>query len=260
VVNFIWLNNYVNFIMIRLENLTKQYGNKTAVANLNLDIPAGRLFAFTGPNGAGKTTTVKMLVGLLKPTSGRVFIKEKNIHNPIDYLTAKKILSYIPDQPFTYDKLSGREFLRFISLIYAVDESTFKREFDKYVMLFEMGEYIDQLIETYSLGMKQRLIISASLLHQPEIIIVDEPLVGLDPASTRLVKELFRKEVRENGRTIFMSTHLLPIAEEIADQIGIINNGQLIAVGTMEELKRQAKREGRLEDIFMSLTQNGLKS
>lgn len=240
--------------MIKLEHLNKQYGTKIAVSDLNLEIPAGQLFAFTGPNGAGKTTTVKMAVGLLKPTSGKVSVGGKDIHNPKDYLLAKQILAYIPDQPFTYDKLSGREFLRFVAYIYKIEPATFKKGIDEYVTMFEMGDYIDQLIETYSLGMKQRLILSASFLHQPEVIIVDEPLVGLDPASTRLVKELFRKEVTKNKRTIFMSTHLLPIAEEIADRIGIINNGQLIAIGTMAELKQQAKKEGKLEDIFMALT------
>jgi ABC-2 type transport system ATP-binding protein len=240
--------------MIKLENLSKQYGTKTAVAGLSLEIPAGELFAFTGPNGAGKTTTVKMMVGLLKPTSGRVFINDKNIHDQKDYLEAKRMLAYIPDQPFTYDKLSGKEFLGFVGSIYKIEKKLFKDESDKYISMFRMSDYIDQLIETYSLGMKQRLIISASFLHQPEIIVVDEPLVGLDPVSTRIVKELFRSQVKEKGKTIFMSTHLLPIAEEIADKIGIIENGSLIAKGTMNELKKQAKKEGKLEDLFMNLT------
>jgi len=195
-----------------------------------------------------------MMVGLLKPTSGRVIINDKDIHAQKDYLEAKRMLAYIPDQPFTYDKLSGREFLGFVGSIYKIEQKLFKDESDKYISMFQMSEYIDQLVETYSLGMKQRLIISASFLHQPEIIVVDEPLVGLDPVSTRLVKELFRSQVKEKGKTIFMSTHLLPIAEEIADKIGIIENGSLIAKGTMAELKKQAKKEGKLEDLFMSLT------
>lgn len=242
--------------MIEIQHLTRKYGTKIVVDDLNLTIPAGTLFAFIGPNGAGKTTTVKMLVGLLKPTSGRILINGKEIHNPADYLIAKKMLAYIPDQPFTYDKLSGYEFLKFVALLYGIDSATFKQELDKYITLFQMGDYIYQLIETYSLGMKQRLIISASFLHQPKIIVVDEPLVGLDPASTRLVKELFRKEVKENGRTIFMSTHLLSVAEETADLMGVINNGHLVMLGTLAELKARVKQgEARLEDIFLQLTQ-----
>lgn len=240
--------------MIEIEHLTRKYGPKIAVDDLNLTIPDGTLFAFIGPNGAGKTTTVKMIVGLLKPTSGRIRINGKDVHHPADYLTAKKMLAYIPDQPFTYDKLSGYEFLKFVALLYGINSATFKQELDKYVTLFQMGDYIYHLIETYSLGMKQRLVISASLLHQPRIMVVDEPLVGLDPASTRLVKELFRKEVKENGRTIFMSTHLLSVAEETADLIGVINNGHLMMLGTLPELKSHVK-EGKLEDIFLQLTQ-----
>ncbi|MBI4833380.1 MAG: ABC transporter ATP-binding protein [Planctomycetes bacterium] len=259
--------------MIKLENLTKHYGDKIAVFNLNLEIPYGELFAFIGPNGAGKTTTVKMMVGLLKPTFGSVSIYGHNIHRQKEYLEAKKMLAYIPDQPFVYDKLSGREFLKFVGHVYKMEKDVFKQALDKYVAMFEMGEYIDQLTETYSLGMKQRLIISASFLHQPArggLIVVDEPLVGLDPASIKLVKDLFRKEVKENGRTIFMSTHLLSVAEETADRIGIINRGQLLTVGTLQELKARAKQEGLpteawaqagdLEDVFMALTQNCSKA
>lgn len=241
--------------MIKLENITKKYGNKTAVDGLCLEIPQGELFAFIGPNGAGKTTTVKMITGLLRPTSGKITVDNKNIHIQKEYIQAKKVISYIPDQPYTYDKLSGREFLRFMANIYEIKKRDFERDFDKYVEMFKMSGYIDELLETYSLGMKQRLIISASFIHQPKIIIVDEPLVGLDPASTKLVKDLFKKEVKENNLTIFMSTHLLSVAEETATKIGLINHGKLITLGTLEELKQRSKHEEHLEDIFMNLTQ-----
>ena len=224
-----------------------------ALDNLSLEIPAGELFAFIGPNGAGKTTTVKLLVGLLRPTGGRIFINGFSLQD--DYLTAKRYLAYIPDQPFIYEKLSGREFLQFINRMYQVNSDSFNKSLAKYVELFQMAGYLDQLIETYSLGMKQRLIIAGTLMRQPQIIVVDEPLVGLDPRSARLVKNLFREESKSNGTTIFMSTHLLTIAEEVADRIGVINNGQLIMTGTMAELKKQSRVNGNLEDIFLTITQ-----
>jgi ABC-2 type transport system ATP-binding protein len=239
--------------MITIDNVSKRYGEKTVVDRLSLEIPAGKLFAFIGPNGAGKTTTVKMLAGLIHLAAGKITIGGYDIQK--DAYAIKKMLSYIPDQPFLYDKLSGREFLRFIARMYKINPTEYKDGLDKYIGLFQMSEYIDQLIETYSLGMRQRLIISAALLRKPKVIIVDEPLVGLDPTSTRAVKELFRAEV-DNGGTIFMSTHLLPVAEEIADTIGLINEGKLIALGTFDELKAkyQFQQSCNLEDIFMKAT------
>lgn len=239
--------------MIHLENVTKKYGDKIAVDNLTLSIPQGELFAFIGPNGAGKTTTVKMLVGLLIPTSGKIIIDGKDINKAP--LEARRRLAYIPDQPFAYEKLSGREFLRFTGQMYGVDQHVFQREFDKYVSLFQMSDYIDHLIDTYSLGMKQRLIISAMLLHHPQVIVVDEPLVGLDPTSGRIAKDLFRETVKNNGTTVFMSTHILSVAEETADRIGLIHNGQLIALGTLQELKQQSQIHGKLEDVFLKLVE-----
>lgn len=236
--------------MIHIENLTKKYGAKIAVDDLNLKVSRGELFAFTGPNGAGKTTTVKLMVGLLQPNTGRVLINGMDVHQAD--LAAKRILGYIPDQPFTYDKLSGREFLNFIAQMYHLNKSDFSSAFNHYVDLFQMSPYIDELIESYSLGMKQRLIISATFLHEPRVIIVDEPLVGLDPASTRLVKEIFRDKVKE-GKTIFMSTHLLSTAEEVADRIGIIHKGQLITQGTLSELKAMSHTDGSLEEIFLRI-------
>ena len=238
--------------MIELKNVTKLYGNKKAVDCLNLNVPTGKLFAFIGPNGAGKTTTVKMMAGLLHPTSGEIFIDGKNISN--DSLDLKRIIAYIPDQPFLYEKLSGREFLNFIGQVYRMPKSELNAEIDRYLELFQMKEYIDQLIESYSLGMKQKIVITAGILHKPRLIVVDEPLVGLDPSNVKVVKELFRQLVR-NGATIFMSTHILSIAQEIADIIGVIYQGKLIAQGTFEELKYQGKNNPNvnLEDIFLTL-------
>jgi ABC-2 type transport system ATP-binding protein len=239
--------------MLELKEVTKYYGNKLAVERLTLHIPDGTLFAFIGPNGAGKTTTVKMLAGLLKPSSGEIIINGKNIIN--NSLEIKKIISYIPDQPFLYEKLSGKEFLNFIGQIYHLPEETLESQIARYVELFQMSEYIHQLIESYSLGMKQKLVIASSLLHHPRLLIVDEPLVGLDPANVRIVKQLFRQLVKE-GITIFMSTHILSIAEEIADMIGVIHQGRLIAQGSFSQLKSLKKTSpsgGNLEDVFLLL-------
>jgi len=243
--------------MILLKDLTKFYGNNKAVDNLTLEIPAGKLFAFIGPNGAGKTTTAKMITGLLKPTSGEIIIDGKDIKN--DLLAIKRITSYIPDQPFLYEKLSGREFLNFIAQIFQMSPEHAKAQVDYYLNLFQMEEYIDQLIESYSLGMKQKVVIAAGLIHNPRIVVVDEPLVGLDPANVKTVKQLFRQLV-QNGTTIFMSTHILSIAQEIADIIGVIYRGKLIAQGTFQELKSLGKYQSNdgvsLEDIFLLLTQD----
>ncbi|MFA5793851.1 MAG: ABC transporter ATP-binding protein [Candidatus Brocadiia bacterium] len=240
--------------MIKLEEVSKRYGEKTVVDRLSLDIPSGHLFAFIGPNGAGKTTTVKMMAGLLQLGGGRIMVDGHDIHK--EHYAVKQIVSYIPDQPFLYDKLSGREFLLFVARMYGVSRADYDESLDKYSGLFQMSEYVDQLIETYSLGMRQRLIISAALMRKPRVVIVDEPLVGLDPNSTRTVKELFRQQVKD-GVTIFMSTHLLSVAEEIADTIGLINEGKLVAQGTFAELKDkyQFQQSCRLEDIFMKATE-----
>ncbi|OHB74005.1 MAG: hypothetical protein A2W17_02585 [Planctomycetes bacterium RBG_16_41_13] len=236
--------------MISLKNVTKKFGNAAAVNSLSLEVKSGEIFAFLGPNGAGKTTTIKMIVGLLNPTEGEITVGGFNISN--HYLEAKRIMSYIPDEPFLYDKLSGMEFLHFIADMYNVD-GVAKNVIEKYIDIFSMKDYINELTESYSHGMKQRLVLSATLLRKPKILIVDEPLVGLDPQSTKLVRDLFREEANA-GTTIFMSTHLISIAEEISDRVGIINNGKLIALGTMDELKSIYKlQSNRLEDIFFTI-------
>jgi ABC-2 type transport system ATP-binding protein len=240
--------------MIELKEVTKYYGDKLAVDHLTLEVPNGKLFAFIGPNGAGKTTTVKMIAGLLNPTSGQIIIDGKNMRDAS--LDIKQIVSYIPDQPFLYEKLTGREFLNFIAQMYNIQPDDFSLQITYYFDIFQMGNYIDQLIEGYSLGMKQKLVIVAALIHNPRIIIVDEPLVGLDPANVKVVKDIFRQQVK-NGAIVFMSTHILSIAQEIADIIGVIYQGKLIAYGTFAELKCIGQinniSNNNLEDIFLSL-------
>ena len=240
--------------MIEIEGLTKRFGEKTAVDDLTLAIPRGRLFAFLGPNGAGKTTTIKMLCGLLRPDAGKVRVCGHDMSGSA--LEAKAKIAYIPDQPYLYDKLSGREFLTFVARMYALDEAAFEERLASLVESFDMADYLDDLCESYSHGMKQRLVISAALLHEPEVIIVDEPMVGLDPRSARLMKDILRRRARA-GATVFMSTHTLAIAEEVADDIGIIHHGRLIAQGSVAELHAMSESPGNLgnlEDVFLDLT------
>jgi ABC-2 type transport system ATP-binding protein len=238
--------------MIRLENLTKKFSSFTAVDALNLELQEGEIFGFLGPNGAGKTTTIKMMAGLLKPTDGDIYIENWNLRTHPEQ--AKQLCGFIPDRPFLYGKLTGREFLRFMACLYHVDALHIEMRTSQLFDLFEMTDYGDDLIESYSHGMKQRLVMAGSLIHKPSALIVDEPMVGLDPRGSRLVKQLFR-ELCSNGATVFMSTHTLEIAEEMCDRIGIIQDGQLIAVGTMKELREASGSQAdKLESIFFRLT------
>lgn len=242
--------------MISLQSVTKRFGGKVAVDDVTLDIKPGEFFAFLGPNGAGKTTTIKMVAGLLQPTSGRVLVGSYDVQK--DYLEAKRIMSYVPDQPYLYDKLSGLEFLHFVADMYGVNGEFRGRELDRWVDLFGMRAAINDLTETYSHGMKQRLVLAATLLHRPKVIVVDEPLVGLDPPMARLVKTIFREQIRE-GISIFMSTHIISIAEDCADRIGIILNGKVVALGSVEELRDHARIDGNLERVFFKIMEeNGV--
>ncbi len=238
--------------MIRLSNLTKRYGTFTAVNDLSLEIPAGTLFGFLGPNGAGKTTTLRMIAGILKPSSGRVEIAGEDITaNP---LAAKSRLGFIPDRPFVYDKLTGREFLRFTAALYGQEGDLVDQRIDELLELFELTPWRNELTESYSHGMRQKLIISSALVHRPEVIVVDEPMVGLDPKSGRLLKDLLRRFV-DRGGTVLMSTHTLEIAEGMCDRIAIIRSGQLVACGTMADLRDQtASGDASLEALFLKLT------
>jgi ABC-2 type transport system ATP-binding protein len=237
--------------VISIEHVTKRYGAKKAVDDLSLDVAPGEFFAVLGPNGAGKTTTIKMLAGLLRPTSGR--LKVGGFDVATDPIGAKRVCAYVPDQPYLYDKLSGLEFMHFIADLYGVDGER-GREIDRLVELFSMKDFVRELTEAYSHGMKQRLVLAATLLHQPKVILVDEPLVGLDPHTARLVKQVFKDQAK-NGTSIFMSTHVLSVAEDFADRIGIMLNGRIVALGRLEELRRQVQLEGRLEDVFFKVTE-----
>lgn len=238
--------------MIRLENLTKKYGEFTAVSNLSLVIPKGEIFGFIGPNGAGKTTTIKMMGGIMDPTSGSIDICGISMKDEPE--KAKKIIGFIPDRPYLYEKLTGKEFLRFIGNLYGVDNRSFTARAEEKLDMFSLLAWADELIESYSNGMKQRLIMAAALLHDPEVIIVDEPMVGLDPVAVRMVKDLF-KHLAGQGMTIFMSTHTLKVAEDVCDRIGIINRGILIESGTPLELRGKTDLlDADLEDVFIKLT------
>jgi ABC-2 type transport system ATP-binding protein len=238
--------------MIELRGVTKTFGTKVAVDGLDLRVRAGELFAFLGPNGAGKTTTIKMVCGLLAPTSGVVRIGGL----PATRQEARQLLAYVPDQPFLYEKLTGREFLRFVVEMYGLDRRLAERRIAELIETFEMADYVDELCENYSQGMKQRLVFASALVHDPRVLIVDEPLVGLDPRSARIVKDLFVAQARA-GVAVLMSTHLLSIAEELADTIGIIDHGRMLAQGTLAQLRERVKSHGPLEDLFLILTGGG---
>jgi len=239
--------------MITIEGLVKDYGKIRAVNNLNLTVGDGEFFGFLGPNGAGKTTTIKIMAGLLRATSGSVSINGFDISR--DTVDAKKVTAYIPDKPFLYDKLTGREFLRFVGELYNMERSKIDVKTDELKEIFSMSEWIDELIEGYSHGMKQKMVMSSALVHNPEVIIVDEPMVGLDPRSIKLVKEMYT-DLAGNGVTIFMSTHTLEHAQQMCQRIGIINRGELVAVGTIGELMKTAHtRHRELEEIFFTLTE-----
>jgi ABC-2 type transport system ATP-binding protein len=237
--------------MIDLRNVTRLYGKKVAVEGLDLYVPRGELFAFLGPNGAGKTTTIKMMVGLLRPTAGRVEIGGHDITTHTREVNL--CTGYVPDEPYLYDKLTGREFLRFVAELYGMSAKDWAERIERQIGTFELGGFLDQLTESYSHGMKQRLVFASALLHDPRLLIVDEPMVGLDPRSMRMVKDLLRERARA-GNTVFMSTHTLAMAEEIADRIGVIAGGKLRFLGTVDELRRQLARDDSLEQLFLALT------
>jgi ABC-2 type transport system ATP-binding protein len=237
--------------MIELREVTKAYGNKLAVRGISLDVYEGELFTFLGPNGAGKTTTIKMLCGLLHPTSGTLRVGGFDVQSEGNQ--ARQIISYVPDQPFLYEKLTGREFMEFIISMYGMDRAEGRRRMEELIQVFDLADFVDDLTESYSHGMRQRTVFASALLHRPRVLIVDEPMVGLDPKNQRLVKDLLRQQVREEV-TVFMSIHTLDIAQELATRIAIIDHGKLIGVGDLTTLRQQAGHEGPLEDVFLKLT------
>ncbi len=238
--------------MIELRNVTKKFGSFTAVEDLTLSVPAGEFFGFLGPNGAGKTTTIKMITGLFTPTSGEIRINGFNVvAHPIE---AKRDIAYVPDQPFLYDKLTGREFLYFVVGLFKMDKREAKKRIDYVIDHFEIGDWIDQRTEDYSQGMRQRISIAAAIVHDPKVMIIDEPMIGLDPRSSKIVRETLKQKSRE-GVVVFMSTHSLPVAEELCDRIGIINRGRLAFVGSQRELSVYKQRyDGKFESVFLELT------
>jgi ABC-2 type transport system ATP-binding protein len=238
--------------VITLSSLTKRYGAFTAVNDVDLTIRKGELFGFLGPNGAGKTTTFRMIAGIILPTSGRIEIGGIDLGR--QPLVAKRRLGYIPDRPFVYDKITGAEFLRFVAALYGAHDQSLERRIDELLDLFELAPWKNQLTESYSHGMRQKLIIASAFVHRPEVIVVDEPMVGLDPKGARLLKDLFRQYVHRGG-TILMSTHTLEVAEGMCDRIAIMQSGRILARGTMAELREQtASGDSSLEDLFLRLT------
>ena len=238
--------------MIEIEGLVKRFGSHTAVAGLDLRVEPGEIFGFLGPNGAGKTTTVKCVTGLLKPTAGRVRVAGFDLATQT--LEAKRALGLVPDEPFVYPKLTGVEYLRFVGELYGARLADMKSRIPDLLQMFELSPWGGELVESYSHGMRQKLVLAGILLHDPKVLILDEPMVGLDPKSGRLVKDIFLK-LAERGTTIFMCTHVLDIAEKLCDRVGIMIEGKMIACGTVAELEAQAKTKGSdLEGIFLSLT------
>ena len=238
--------------MIRVEKLTKVYDQFTAVNGIDLEVKEGEIYGFLGPNGAGKTTTIRMMIGLLRPTSGRVLLGGKDLEK--DPIAAKQVVGFVPDRPYIYEKLTAREFLEFMGGVYSVAPEVVAKRGAELLEFFDLTNWTDELIESYSHGMKQRLTMASAFLHSPKIFIVDEPMVGLDPKGARLFKDALR-EMSARGTTIFMSSHSLAVVEELCTRISIIQGGNIIATGTIDELReRAADPAGNLEHVFLKLT------
>jgi ABC-2 type transport system ATP-binding protein len=238
--------------MIAITDLVKRYGSFTAVDGVSLDVSPGEIHGFLGPNGAGKTTTIRMIAGLLKPTSGTILVNHHDLATHPEQ--AKASLGFIPDRPFIYEKLTAGEFLRFHAGLYGLDDAMVNGRVKEMLDIFELGRWENDLVESFSHGMKQRLVMTAAFLHRPRAVLVDEPMVGLDPRGARLIKDVFRR-MSENGVAILMSTHTLEVAEEMCDRISIILKGRIIARGTVDELRAVAGHPDRqLTEVFLRLT------
>jgi ABC-2 type transport system ATP-binding protein len=237
--------------LIETHNLVKRFGDKTAVNDVSFNVYGGEVFGFLGPNGAGKTTTIKMIVGLLQPSSGTVRINGCDVQ--AQPLQAKALSGYVPDTPNLYPKLSGRELLRFVGDLYGLGRQQVEQRGEELLRLFELEQAADDPLDSYSHGMQQKAALACALIHDPKVLVLDEPTVGLDPRSARLIKDMLR-QMAGRGAAVFLSTHILEIAERMCDRIGIIDKGRLIAIGNMDELRLLGKGETSLEDIFLSLT------
>ena len=237
--------------LIETQHLVKRYGDKIAVDDLSIQVHGGEVFGFLGPNGAGKTTTIKVIVGLLQPTSGKVQVAGYDVQE--QPLQAKARCGYVPDEPNLYRKLSAREFLHVVGDLYEMDRQQTDRRIDELLRLFDLTAAGDDLIDSYSHGMRQKTALAAALMHDPQVLVLDEPTVGLDPKSARLIKDILR-QMADRGAAVMLSTHILEIAERMCDRIGIIDHGKLVAVGTMSELRGLGKGATNLEDVFLGLT------
>lgn len=237
--------------MLEIKNLTKKFGEKVAVDNIDLSVKSGEIYGFLGPNGAGKTTTIKMIVGMLMPDSGSITVDGVDAIN--DEVEAKRQIAYVPDSPEIYDIMTGRQYLNFIADVFELSDEERNKQIDRYAEVFEMKDNLDVMIAGYSHGMKQKIVIMGALIHSPKLLILDEPMVGLDAKSSFRLKEIMRA-LADEGRTVFFSTHVMEVAENLCDRIGIINRGKVIAVGTLDEIKAAAKDTGSLEKIFLELT------
>lgn len=242
----------MNDVMISFERVTKKYGSEAAISNLSFQVKKGELFGYLGPNGAGKTTSIKSMIGLVRPEDGKIFIDGKDVSK--EPLAVRALIGYVPDSPFIYGKLTAREFLRFVGGLYRMETDDIEKRIGWLSDIFEMHDWMDRRSEEYSHGMKQKVVMSAAFLHRPELIIVDEPTVGLDPPSQRLLKDML-KLIQENGTTVFMSSHNLVEVEELCERMAIIHKGSIVADGTLDDLRAQAEIEGgNLEDLFLKLT------
>jgi ABC-2 type transport system ATP-binding protein len=242
----------MNGTLIETRSLVKRYGDKVAVNNISFDVFEGEVFGFLGPNGAGKTTTIKMIVGLLQPTSGTIKVAGYDIQT--QSMLAKASTGYVPDTPNLYAKLTGSELLRFVGDLYSMDRGQVAHRIDELLRMFDLSAVGDDTVDSYSHGMQQKASLAAALMHDPKVLVLDEPTVGLDPKSARLIKDILR-QLADRGAAVMLSTHILEIAERMCDRIGIVNKGQLIAVGTMDELRTLDKTgQASLEDIFLGLT------
>ena len=240
--------------MLKIESLTKKYGDFTAVSDVSLEIPAGQIFGFLGPNGAGKTTTMKMICGIVRPTQGRILVDGCDVStHPLE---VKSRLGYVPDRPHLYERLTAEEDMYFIAGLFQIPEEKGRRRTDELLEQFGLGHVQKHLIESFSHGMKQRLVMASVFLHEPKLMIVDEPMVGLDPRGARLLKDVLRQQAQERGLAILLSTHTLEVADEVCDQVAVIRHGRLIAQGTPSQLREQTGQEGRrLEEVFLQLTE-----